>query len=85
MRYDAGLPFPFPGPDIATENPYNMRKFCALLFGIVLSICAWGQDYPRGELFVGYSYLRIDDGGVNTLAPNIFILNPWLKRLGSGR
>jgi hypothetical protein len=54
-----------------------MRKLCLLPFLFCLTLMA--QEYPRGEVFVGYSYLRIDDGGVNTLAPNIFTINRGLN------
>jgi hypothetical protein len=57
-----------------------LRKTCVwivLLFGV--PTVGWAQEYPRGEVFVGYSYLRIDDGGVNTIAPNIFTINRGLN------
>jgi hypothetical protein len=50
MRYDAGLPLPSPGSDIATENPSRWES--SVLYSsseIVLSMCAWGQEYPRGQ------------------------------------
>jgi hypothetical protein len=58
-----------------------LRKLCLclVLFSSCVPIIARAQEYPRGEAFVGYSYLRIDDGGVNTLAPNIFTINRGLN------
>jgi hypothetical protein len=41
-----------------------MRKVCAILCWSFLSSIAFTQDYPRAELFAGYSYLNVDtDGG----------------------
>ena len=53
-----------------------MRKYFLLLLAVLLAGFAMGQDFPRAELFGGYSYMRfnIGDIGVDQTA---FNLNGW--------
>ena len=48
-----------------------MRKFAGLfLLVMLLAVPAFAQDYPKGEVAVGYNYLRVNPGsglsGINT-------------------
>ena len=48
-----------------------MRKYVGLfLLVMLLAVPAFAQDYPKAELFGGYSYLRVNPGsgadGINT-------------------
>jgi hypothetical protein len=43
-----------------------MRNVSIFLFVCFLASTAWGQDVPRGEIFVGYSFLSADTNGLTT-------------------
>jgi opacity protein-like surface antigen len=41
-----------------------MRKYAGLfLLVMLLAVPAFAQDYPKGEIFAGYNYLRVNPGG----------------------
>jgi len=52
-----------------------MRHFCvrgsSILVSVVfLSLFASGQEFPKGEVFGGYSYLHVDTQGITTASLN---------------
>jgi hypothetical protein len=52
-----------------------MRRMCICLlyvsaFVIFLALFASGQDFPKAEVFGGYSYLHIDTQGITTASLN---------------
>jgi len=42
----------------------TVRRICAFLFLMLLTSSAFAQNFPRAEVFGGYSLLHIDTQGV---------------------
>ncbi len=65
-----------------------MRQVCAFsLFCVLMPALAFSQEVPRGEIFLGYSYLSADTNGLTTTRESIpygfntsFVanINPWI-------